>query len=82
MIGKKLLMTAEKTVFIIVGGDTLNSILLSAGIDSLKPLYEMLPGCVLCTASMDGFDRYFITKSGGFGDIDTLAKLIDKIGEA
>ena len=74
-IGKQLLDRFSEAVFIIVGGDTLLSLLQTVNCTSLRPIGEPLPGCALSTAAIFGQQRYLITKSGGFGDEETLKLL-------
>ena len=75
-IGKQLLDIFANAVFIVVGGDTFLAMLRSVESASIIPISEPLPGCVLCEAAIRGQSRYFITKSGGFGNDETLKALV------
>ncbi len=64
---------------LVTGGDTLLQCMDCMGIHVLEPLCEMAAGVVLSRFTYQGYTRYVITKSGGFGEPDLLLKLAEKI---
>ena len=67
---------------VIIGGDTAYGVCSALGLFNFEVLDELLPGIPLSMGRID--ERYnicLITKAGGFGKIDTLYKLIEKIGD-
>jgi uncharacterized protein YgbK (DUF1537 family) len=77
--GKLVRSLAEDTAIgslVVFGGDTLVGILRAFGTSSVIPLAEIATGVVL--ARIPGVDNpeYIITKAGGFGGEDLLAKLL------
>lgn len=68
---------------IITGGDTLVGICQKLGVKELKIMGEVLPGIPLTeSVELNYFKKSklnFITKAGGFGEPDTLLKVINKI---
>lgn len=73
-LGQSLLQLApaEKSLLILSGGVTAQLVLEQLGIRMLKLVGEALPGLPLARAG----DYTVITKSGGFGDKDTLSRLV------
>ena len=64
---------------ILTGGDIALGICSALGIQSLKIIDELLPGIPLSMANSNNINLKVITKAGGFGDKDTLLKLIEKL---
>ncbi len=61
------------------GGETLRSILEALGVDSLRPVAEASPGVVISEAELpSGRCLEVVSKAGGFGDDDLLAKLFGR----
>lgn len=69
---------------IIFGGDTAAALFKKAGVRYLQPLSEILPGvpaaraagCSVGSGETSGMtSRIWITKAGGFGDIDILTRI-------
>lgn len=60
---------------VLVGGDTLFQCLKSTGVAELEPVRELDKGIVLTRFTYAGSTKYVITKSGGFGDADCVARL-------
>lgn len=58
------------------GGATASASLLRSGIHELEPASELMPGIVLSHADQDGRRIPVITKSGAFGDPDTLVRVL------
>lgn len=63
--------------FIVFGGDTLKAVMDSLGCDGIIPLWEIDNGIVFSKAIRGTRMINIISKSGGFGDIDTLVKIED-----
>ena len=57
---------------LIMGGDTAAAVWRVLGIESLDPLPEVLPGIAACT----GGGTLFVTKAGGFGDVNLVEQVI------
>ena len=57
------------------GGETANAILARLGIDTLEVRAEIAPGLPICEVAASWGMVRLITKSGGFGDPDTLARI-------
>ena len=64
---------------ILTGGDIALGICSALGIQNLKIIDELLPGIPLSMANSNNINLKVITKAGGFGDKDTLLKLIEKL---
>lgn len=64
-------LTQDRSAVFITGGATAEVVLRRMGITHFSLLGEVLPGLPVAQAG----DLYVITKSGGFGDGDTLLKL-------
>lgn len=62
----------SRDVMVLTGGATAEAVLRQMGVGNLHIIGEALPG--LPVARFEG--RTFITKSGGFGDADTLVKIV------
>ena len=59
---------------LIMGGDTAWALWRELGIRHLLPLPEVLPGVAACRSR----DLIFVTKAGGFGDDDLVAKVRER----
>lgn len=58
---------------LVFGGDTAFGILRELNCRTLEPVTELLPGVPL--ARLTSHNLYFITKAGGFGDLDVIGRL-------
>lgn len=67
------------TVF---GGDTLQGILRHAGCSDVYPEKELFPGVVQSRTAMYGAEMIVISKSGGFGSVDTILRVQQAFGNA
>ncbi|MGB9682166.1 MAG: four-carbon acid sugar kinase family protein [bacterium] len=63
--------------FIIFGGDTLFKIIERLRIEYLEPVGEIETGVAVSKAKIGEKEFVFITKAGGFGDIDIVTKITD-----
>jgi len=63
---------------ILTGGDIALGVCNTLGISNLTILDELLPGIPLSTTCYENIHLNIITKAGGFGEEDTLYKLITK----
>ncbi len=61
--------------FLIIGGDVLQAIFKEIHVSSVEPVAEPVPGVVLCEIDLGGKKRTLFTKSGGFGDEDTILEV-------
>lgn len=66
---------------LITGGDTLLQCMDYMDIHEIEPLCEMDSGVVLSRFTYQGYTRYVISKSGGFGKEDLLIKLAKRIAQ-
>lgn len=64
---------------LITGGDTLLQCMRRIGVSELHPICELASGVVLSRFTLDGAQRYVISKSGGFGPPDLLVKLSQQL---
>ena len=64
---------------ILTGGDIALGVCSALGIQNLNIVGELLPGIPLSTANLKNFNLKIVTKAGGFGEKDTLFKLIKKL---
>ena len=61
----------------ITGGDTLLGFLNEIGQTRLRPIAEVLPGCVLTEVMFEKKKYHVIAKSGGFGETNVLEQLVN-----
>lgn len=66
---------------LITGGDTLLQCMDYMNIREIEPLREMASGVVLSRFTYQGYTRYVISKSGGFGKEDLFVKLSEMIAQ-
>jgi len=64
---------------ILTGGDIALGVCSALGIQNLNIVDELLPGIPLSTANLKNINLKIVTKAGGFGEKDTLFKLIKKL---
>ncbi len=64
---------------ILTGGDIVLGVCSALGIQYLNIIDELLPGIPLSMANSNNINLKVISKAGGFGDKDTLLKLIEKL---
>ena len=70
------------SLLISTGGDTSLGICQHLGISGIEPLKEICPGIPLVRIVGGAYNgRFMITKSGRFGEADTLLKILDCINE-
>jgi uncharacterized protein YgbK (DUF1537 family) len=74
----RLLSSERFDAVLVFGGDTAHGLLESLGLPVLRPLGEILPGVPL--SSIDKRREFIMTKAGGFGPPDLLARLRRRIG--
>jgi uncharacterized protein YgbK (DUF1537 family) len=67
---------AEAGAVVATGGDTARALLEALGVERLEVLGELEPGVV---ASRTPAGAVFVTKSGSFGDDDTLARAVARL---
>ena len=67
------------STFIVFGGDTLFKIIERLDIKYLEPVGEIETGVVISKAKGREKEFVFITKAGGFGDIDIITKITEFI---
>lgn len=76
-IGKSF-FSLPHIAILVIGGDTLLSFLEKLGDITLRPLAEIEEGIVLTKLQFQGRDVVLLSKSGGFGDEEILARLLDR----
>ncbi len=75
----KIVRNSPVRNLILTGGDIALGICSELGIKNLYIVDELLPGIPLSTANLKDFSLKIVTKAGGFGEKDTLFKLIKKL---
>ena len=75
----RILETCDIGILIVVGGDTLMALVSEMNIPFLHPVKEVLPGVVLSKVKIKGQSTYLVTKPGGYGEKDTLLRIIQHI---
>lgn len=70
----KLAAASPAGGMMIFGGDTALAVFRALGVDSLAPCGEILPGVAVSTAA----GRVFVTKAGGFGESDLVARILER----
>lgn len=66
---------------LVTGGDTLLQCMDYMGVHELQPLYEMESGVVLSRFTYQGYTRYIISKSGGFGEAGLIPSIAAKLAQ-
>ncbi|MBI9104786.1 MAG: four-carbon acid sugar kinase family protein [Spirochaetales bacterium] len=74
----KIVYDRDIRAMVLIGGDTSYKVMDALGIEEVEYLGEVLPGIPFGKLSGGkGVEPFFISKSGGFGDENTLKKLLD-----
>ena len=82
MLTRKLLDDFHFPLLVSTGGDTSMAICKQLGISCLEPFTEIYPGIPLARIVGSVYDgRFMITKSGRFGEADTLIKILKFLNE-
>jgi D-threonate/D-erythronate kinase len=76
----RLLSERDFDSVLVFGGDTAYGILESFGLPPLRPIGEILPGVPV--SSIEGRREVLVTKAGGFGTPDVVARLRSKFNES
>lgn len=80
-VASKVLEQNSSCAIVAFGGDTSLGIVDRLGAREIRPLCEIKPGIVCSTlVCRDGSERTFVTKSGGFGDRDTISDILSFLG--
>ena len=72
---KQLLNAGVEATLLVTGGDTLLAAMNQLGQEELTPIREVTPGVVLSRIQYQGKTYDLLSKSGGFGTKDLLARL-------
>ena len=72
----------EGYTVMIIGGDTLMGFMREAGFPEIRIREEVIPGVVCFTMRMNGRERPFLSKSGGFGRDTLFAEILKESGNA
>ena len=75
----KIVRNSPARNLILTGGDIAVGVCSVLGIQNLNIVAELLPGIPLSTANLKNFSLKIVTKAGGFGEKDTLFKLVKKL---
>jgi len=75
----KIIRNSPAGNLILTGGDIALGVCSALGIKNLHIVDELLPGIPLSIANLKNFNLKIVTKAGGFGEKDTLFKLIKKL---
>jgi uncharacterized protein YgbK (DUF1537 family) len=70
---RDILAEAHFDALLVFGGDTASAILKALGCSRLRPLGELVEGVPI--SHVEGRDLHFITKAGGFGDVDVICRV-------
>ncbi len=77
-IVERLLVNQKDYTLVVFGGDTAIQIINRLGGGTILPVLEIDTGVVLSRGTdRSGFSFMFVTKSGGFGEEDTVLKILD-----
>ena len=74
----KIVENSDARNLILTGGDVALGVCKELGIYNMNILDELLPGIPLAIANYKNYKLNIVTKAGGFGEEDTLYKLINK----
>jgi uncharacterized protein YgbK (DUF1537 family) len=75
-VGERVLtLVGGFDALVIFGGDTAFAILRALGSPLLHPIGEIVPGVPMARAAFEGRDLIIMTKAGGFGSVDILARM-------
>jgi len=75
----KIVRNSPARNLILTGGDIALGVCSALRIQNLYIVDELLPGIPLSIANLKNFNLKIVTKAGGFGEKDTLFKLIKKL---
>lgn len=78
-IVSRIFSCADIGTLLVTGGDTLLQCMRYMGAHELQPLCELDTGVVLSRFTHQGYTRYVISKSGGFGDRDLVGKIVEQL---
>lgn len=73
---RTLIQNGMNGVYVLIGGDTMATIMKKLGCRQIIPLKELMPGIVLSKAYHELGSMLVVSKSGGFGETDALVKLL------
>ena len=74
-----VMRSIDGMMMFIIGGDTMLEFLRQNGVTALVPHPTPFPGTVLGSMQIDGRERYFLSKSGGFGEPDLIEKVFERM---
>lgn len=78
-IVKKLLDSGLEATLLCVGGDTLQAVISTLQVKSIRPISEFAPGVVLAEFQYMSKKYHIITKSGGFGSPELIYEIAVQI---
>lgn len=73
-----VMRSIDDMMIFIIGGDTMLEFLRQNGVTELIPHPTQFPGTVLGSMEIDGRERYFLSKSGGFGEPDLISEVFER----
>lgn len=76
---QEILKKQTDITILMTGGDTLMGFMELAGCNQLEPICELEQGTVLSVLEYNGKLQQVISKSGGFGTLDVLGNIAEKI---
>jgi uncharacterized protein YgbK (DUF1537 family) len=81
ILTKKLMDSFHFPVILSTGGDTSLGICRQLGIKTMEPLTEIFPGIPLGRVTGGAYDgRFIVTKSGRFGNPNTIVEILNYLG--
>ena len=75
-----LLRKSNPGALTVFGGDTLYGIVSNMKSFGIKPQIEIVPGVVQSELDFEGTRILAVTKAGGFGETDTLVRILEYYG--
>lgn len=78
-ITQQIVKENQFDILFLMGGETAYQVLNRINMDDMNILCEFMPGVPVNTVHREGRETIVVTKSGGFGDQDTIVDLIDYV---
>lgn len=71
----RIAIRSGPAAMVLAGGETAAAVLAALGVALVEMEGDLAPGCPYCRLSVSGRTLVLVTKSGGFGAVDTLSNL-------
>jgi uncharacterized protein YgbK (DUF1537 family) len=76
---RRVLNAGRIEAVVVFGGDTASAVLKALRVTTLQPLGELLPGVPVAGIRHRNRELAFVTKAGGFGAVDVVAKIRERL---